>query len=173
MPDPVFIANRPFRARILSAFWIAETGIGLAFAATGMGWLGPGENGIAVVMICGGLLLATSGVVLAATATRIARLDGPAIVMKGAGFIDRRIGEQLIPWQAISWKLIFNGRAYSLQFDIAPPWRKRLRIYWEQRLIGRVNRMFKYPELTVATLGTGLGAHDLAAHMKRFKPPRD
>jgi hypothetical protein len=173
MPDPIVIANRPLRARILAVFWIVETVVGLAFATTGMRGFGASENGLAGVMIFGGLLLSMVGVVLAATATRIALLEGPAIVMNAKGLIDRRLCEQVIPWKAISWKVIFNGRAYSLQFDVKPPWRKELKVYWQQRLMGRINRMFKYPELTVATLGTGLDAHDLAARMKRFKAPRD
>ena len=170
MPDPVVIANRPCWARIVAAFWIAEVCVGLGFVAMGRD---TAENGIAGVMIVGGVLLAAAGVVLAAIALRIALLKGTAIAMTGEGLIDRRIGDRLIPWAAITWKIIFNGRAYSLQFDVAPSVRKALDVYWEQRLMGRFNRVFKYPELTMAALGTGMAAPDLGALMARFKSPQN
>ncbi len=84
--------------------------------------------------------------------------------------IDRRIADQLIPWPAIIWKVVFNSRAYSLQIDVRAPERQALNVYWEQRLMGRCNRLFKYPELTVVTSGTGHSTHQLAAMMVRFKP---
>ena len=36
--------------------------------------------------------------------------------------------------------------------------------------MGRFNRLFKYPELSVVTLGTGRTAHQLADLMARVKP---
>ncbi len=46
MPAPVGIENRPFWARILSLFCLAEIGLGLSFPATGVSWIGGDENGL-------------------------------------------------------------------------------------------------------------------------------
>ena len=68
----------------------------------------------------------------------------------------------------MTWKVVFNSRAYSLQFDVRPPQREALEVYWEQPVMGRFNRMFKYPELTIVTPGTGRTAHQQADLMARF-----
>ena len=170
MPEPVIIANRTFWARISAMFWLIEIVVGLSFAAGGIGYIGSGQNGVAAVLVVCGLMLSGVGVVLAATSFRIWLLKGPAIEMRDDGFIDRRIVDQLIPWPAIIWKVVFNSRAYSLQIDVRAPERQALNVYWEQRLMGRFNRLFKYPELTMVTLGTGRTAHQLAELMARFKP---
>lgn len=111
MPEPVIIANCPFWARISAVFWVIEIAVGLSFAAGGAGYIGSGENGVALVLVFCGLLLAGAGAVLAATSFRIWRLNGPAIEMRDDGFIDRRIADRLIPWPAITWKLVFNSRS--------------------------------------------------------------
>lgn len=170
MPEPVIIANRPFWARVFAVFWLIEIAVGLSFSAGGIGLAGSGESGVVAVLFACGLILAAVGVVMAASALRIWSLKGPAIEMRTDGFIDRRTADQLIPWQAISWKVVFNSRTYSLQLDVKPPEREALKVHWEQGLMGRLNRMFKYPELTVLTLGTGKTAHQLADLMARFKP---
>ncbi len=173
MAEPVIIHNRPFWARILTVFWAVEVAVGLVFAGVGASWLGAGENGLAGVTIGCGLLLAVVGVVMTGVSWRVWRLgQGPAIEMRDGGLVDRRIADATIPWAAISWAVIFNGRSYSLQFDVAPPERAALDVHWEQRLMGRFNRLFNYPELTMVTLGTAKSAHALGSLMESFKSPR-
>ena len=155
MAEPVIIENRRFWARVLTLFWVAEVIMGLGFAATGIGWLGGEDIGLAAVMIVCALLLAGVGVMMTALSWRIARLKGAAIEMSEAGFLDRRIAEAVTPWNAIAWKIVFNSRSYSLQFDAAAPHGAALRRHWDLRLMGRFNRFFKYPEFTVVTLGAG------------------
>jgi hypothetical protein len=172
MPDPVIIINRPFWARVFTVIWIVEVVAGLGFAAGGIGMLGAHETGVAAVLIVAGLLLAAVGVVMAGLSIQAARLKGPAIEMRPEGLLDRRIAAQIIPWEAISWRIVFNGRAYSLQFDVAQVQRNDLRLYWAQAAMGQFNRMFSYPELTVLTLGTGHTAHQLGNQMDRFCPQK-
>lgn len=172
MAEPVIIHNKPFWARILTVFWMIEVAVGLIFAGVGASWIGAGENGIAGVMIGCGLLLSVAGVVMTGVSWRVWRLGhGPAIEFNAKGLVDRRISGQVIPWPAVSWAVIFNGRSYSLQFDVARPERAALEVYWEQRLMGRFNRLFNYPELTMVTLGTGKSAHTLGRLLEGFKPP--
>jgi hypothetical protein len=173
MNSSVTIENRPFRARLLVLFWMVEIGVGLAFAAAGAARMGSGENGVAGVMIAGGVLLSIVGVIMAAISWRIARIRGPVLTLGPSGLMDRRICEQVIPWSAVSWKIIFNGRAYALQFDVAEPERSSLDPYWEQQAIGKFNSLFRYPEFSVAALGTGRTIYDLADIMKRYKAPSE
>ncbi len=170
MPEPVIIANRPLTARLLLPLWIIQTAMGLVFALAGLRLLGPGENGAAAVLIILGLVLAAAGVVMTGLSWRSAWLKGPAIEMTAEGFRDRRLSDQLIPWAALSWKLVFNGRGHAVQIDVAEPWRGNLGGFWAQRALGRFNRLFRHPEFTVLTLGTGRSAHAIAALLARFKP---
>lgn len=170
MPEPVIIPNRPFWARVLLPFWVLQMAMGALFAAAGLRMLGPGENGAAVILILMGLLLVTAGAVLAGLSWRIASLRGNAIEMTAEGLLDRRLARQRIPWEAISWKVIFNGRSYSVQMDVAEQARNTLGLYWHQRASGLVSRMLRQPELSVVSIGTGLSAHEIAARMQRFRP---
>lgn len=163
------IPNRPMLARLLLLFWAAEVGVGLLFAAAGYGLLGPQENGGAMVLILMGMVLALAGVVMAGHCWRIARLSGNAIEMTDTGFLDRRLSRRPIPWDAISWQVIFNGRSYALQLDVAEPERSAAGIAWPARALGLFSRLLRQPEFTVAALGTGLSAHDLGQRMAVFK----
>jgi hypothetical protein len=93
--------------------------------------------------------------------------------MSEAGFLDRRLADVVTPWDAVAWKIVFNGRSYSLQFDAAEPHGSSLRRHWDQRLMGRLNRLFKYPEFTILTLGTAKNVAELGALMSRFRLPRN
>jgi hypothetical protein len=171
MPEPVIIPSRPFWARVLLPFWMLQVAMGGLFAAAGIRLLGPGENGGAAILILMGLLLAAAGVVLTGLTWRIARLRGPAIEMTAEGLLDRRLARQRIPWEALAWKIIFNGRSYSVQLDVAEPARSGLGVYWHQRAAGLVSRMLRQPEFSVVSMGTGLSAHEIGKRMERFRPP--
>lgn len=173
MPEPVIIPNRPLIARLLLLFWLAEIGVGLLFAAAGYGLLGPGENGGAAVLIVMGLILAAAGVVMAGHCWQIARLSGNALEMTEAGLTDRRLSDTLLPWEAISWRVIFNGRAYSVQMNIAEPLRSAARIAWPARALGLLSRLLRQPEFGVAALGTGLTADEIGQRMAAFKNSGD
>lgn len=172
MPAPVLIPNRPLIARLLLLFWLAEIVVGLLFAVAGYGLLRPGENGGAVVLIIMGLVLALAGVVMAGHCWRIARLKGNAIEMTEAGLMDHRLSARPIPWEAISWEVLFNGRSYSLQMNIAEPARKAAGIAWPARALGLFSRLLRHPEFNVATLGTGLSADEIGQRMAPFKPAK-
>ena len=171
MPAPVTIPNKPFWARLLVPFWAIEVLMGLYFAWIGLSRLGPGENGMAVLLLVMGLLLAAAGVVMTGLALRVALLKGDALEFTEDGFRDRRLSPDLIPWEALRWKIIFNGRGHSLQFDLEPSVRKGFRAYWHQHALARFNRLFKQPEFTVVTLGTGLDARDIGKRLETFKAP--
>ena len=171
MPAPVNIPNKPFWARLLVPFWAIEVLMGLYFAWIGLSRLGPGENGMAVLLLVMGLLLAAAGVVMTGLAFRVALLKGNALEFTDEGFRDHRLSPGLIPWEALRWKIIFNGRGHSLQFDLEPDFRKGFRAYWHQRAMARFNRLFKQPEFTVVTLGTGLNARDIGKRLEAYKAP--
>lgn len=170
MTAPVFIANRPTLPRLLLLFWVAEIAVGLLFAAAGYDLLSPQENGGATVLILMGLVLTLAGLIMAAHCWRISRLSGNAIEMTEAGLLDRRLSEHPIPWGALSWKVIFNGRSYALQMDVAEPARSAARITWSARALGLFSRLLRQPEFTIAALGTGFSAHDIGERMSAFKP---
>ncbi|MFO1130617.1 MAG: hypothetical protein U1E16_01175 [Hyphomicrobiales bacterium] len=171
MPAPVLIANRPTLPRLLLLFWVAEIAVGLLFGAAGYGLLGPSENGGAVVLIVMGAVLTLAGLVMAGHCWRVARLSGNAIEMTDAGLMDRRLSVRPIAWEAISWKVIFNGRSYALQMDVAEPERSAAGITWSARALGLFSRLLRQPEFNVASLGTGLSAHGLAERMRDFRSP--
>lgn len=171
MPAPVLIPCRPLVPRLLLLFWVAEIAVGLLFLLAGYLLLGPRENGGAAVLMLMGVVLAAAGIVMAGQCWRAARLTGNAIEMTDDGLLDRRLAAASIPWEAIRWKVIFNGRSYSVQADIREPARSAARIAWPARAAGLFNRMLRHPEFGIAALGTGLSAHDIAARMTAFKPP--
>ncbi len=168
MSEPVVIANRPHLARLLLLFWLAEVAVGLLFAAGGLRLFGPSENGGAAVLILMGLVLTAAGVVMAGLCWRIARLRGAAIEMTAEGLLDRRLSERRLPWAAIRWKVMFNGRSYAVQFDLSEPVRSEAAICWPQRALGLFSRMLRHPEFTLSTLGTGISAHELGKRLERF-----
>jgi len=170
MPDPVIIENRPLIARLLLMFWVAEIGVGLLFVLAGANLLRPAENGGPILLMVMGLVLVLAGLVMTGLCWRIARLKGPAIEMTAAGLTDHRLARRPIPWEAISWKVIFNGRSYSLQLDIAEPHRKSVGVFWYQRALGLFSRMLRQPEFNVATLGTGLSAEEIGQRMASYRP---
>jgi hypothetical protein len=170
MPAPVLIPNRPLIARLLLLFWVAEIAVGVLFAVAGYGLLRPSENGGAAVLIIMGVVLCLAGVVMAAHCWRIATLSGNAIELTEAGLLDRRLSARPIPWDTISWKVIFNGRSYSLQMNIAEPARSVAAIAWPARALGLLSTMLRQPEFAIAALGTGLSAHDIGARITPFKP---
>ena len=170
MPAPVLIPNRPLVARLLLLFWVAEIAVGVLFALAGYGLLRPSENGGAAVLIIMGVVLCLAGLVMVGHCWRIANLVGNAIELSDAGLLDRRLSENPIPWDAISWKVIFNGRSYSLQMNIAEPARSAAGIAWPARALGLLSRVLRQPEFAIASLGTGLSAHDIGARFAPFKP---
>ncbi|PZF76776.1 hypothetical protein DK847_09895 [Aestuariivirga litoralis] len=171
MPAPVLIPNRPLIARLLLLFWVAEIAVGLLFVAAGHGLLRPAENGGAIVLMVMGVVLSLAGVVMAGHCWRIASLAGNAIEMTEAGLLDRRLSARPIAWEAIDWKVIFNGRSYSLQMNIAEPARSTAGIFWPARALGLFSRVLRQPEFNVPALGTGLSADDIGKRMAGFKPP--
>jgi hypothetical protein len=166
----VLIPNRPLVARLLLLFWVAEIAVGVLFALAGYGLLRPSENGGAAVLIIMGVVLCLAGMVMVGHCWRIANLVGNAIELTDAGLLDRRLSANPIPWDTISWKVIFNGRSYSLQMNIAEPARSAAGIAWPARALGLLSRVLRQPEFAIASLGTGLSAHDIGARFAPFKP---
>ncbi len=173
MTEPVIIANRPFWPRVTTVFWALETAVGLLFAALGTAWLGGDENGAPVLMIVMGLMLALAGAVMTNVVWQAARLKGPAILASEHGFQDRRLSEQKIGWDHLQWKVVFNGRNWSLRFDIDDTLRSQFRVCWGNRVLALLNRALRYPAFGVMTLGTSMGTNDLSAVMSKFKKPQD
>ena len=171
MPAPVLIPNRPMLPRLLLLFWLAEIAVGVLFATAGFELLGPRENGGAAVLILMGLVLTLAGVVMAGHCWNVASLSGHAIALTEAGIMDRRLSRHAIAWDAIMWKIIFNGRSYAVQMDVSEPARSAAHIAWPARALGLFSRMLRQPEFTVTTLGTGLSAHDIGTRMAAFKSP--
>ncbi len=172
MPAPVLIPNRPALPRLLMLFWVAEIAVGLLFAIAGYQLLGPGENGGAAVLILMGVVLSLAGIIMAGHCWQIASLSGNAIEMTDEGLRDRRLTLDPIPWENISWKVMFNGRSYAVQMDVAEPARSAAHIRWPARAMGLFTRLLRQPEFTVAALGTGLSAHDIGQRMAAFKPAK-
>lgn len=170
MPESVIIQNRPLIARLLLLLWLAEIMVGLLFVAAGVKLWGPQENGGAAMLMLMGAVLAAAGAVMAGLCWRVSRIRGAALELTAEGLLDRRLSLKRLPWEAVRWKVIFNGRSYSLQMDLAEPARSECRIFWPQRALGWFSRTLRQPEFTVVTLGTGLSAHQLARHFEAYKP---
>jgi len=171
MPAPVLIPNRSMLPRLLLLFWLAEIAVGLLFVVAGYGLLGPAENGGAAVLILMGLVLTLAGIIMVGHCWRIASLAGNAIELTDAGLLDRRLSAHPIPWDAITWKVIFNGRSYAVQMDVSEPTRSAAHITWPARALGLFSRILRQPEFNVAALGTGLSAHDIGQRIAAFKAP--
>lgn len=170
MPAPVLIACRPLVPRLLLLFWIAEIVVGALFFLAGVNLLGPQENGGAVVLMLMGLVLVAAGLVAGSQCWRAATISGHAIEMTEAGLLDRRLSARIIPWEAIGWKLLFNGRSYAVYISVSEPGRSEAGIAWHARAAGLFNKLLRHPEFSVASLGTGLSAHEIAQRMAAFKP---
>ncbi len=102
---------------------------------------------------------------------RVARLKGAAIEMTDQGFRDRRLSETLIPGATStggSFSTASPGAFSSIWHQAA----RCHRVSWGNRMMGKLNRTFKYPEFTILTLGTGKTAHEIADLMKAFKSGR-
>lgn len=164
MPEPIAIPNRPFWARALLVLCVIELGMGAVFIYAGFTRSSP------LVLVLGVLMTALF-IGLAAFAWPIAWLRGPAIEMREDGIIDRRLSPETIPWEAISWKILFNGRSYSLRFEVAEPVRQSLVLSPLHRLVAGFNRLLRQPGFTLHALGTGQSAHQLGEKLKRFKAP--
>ena len=164
MPETLIISSRPFWARALIFLCVIELGMGLLFIFAGI----TRSSGLVLVL---GTLITALFVWLAAFAWPIAILRDPAIEMRPEGLLDRRFSQGVIPWEAISWRVVFNGRSYSLKFDVAEPARLALALSPMQRLAAALNRAWRHPEFTLHTLGTGLSAHQLGEKLKTFKAP--
>ncbi|WP_395684945.1 hypothetical protein [Aestuariivirga sp.] len=168
--QPVIIGNRPLLARLLLLFWAAAVVMGALFALAGLRLLGPGEKGGAAVLLLLGMTLSLAGIIMSGLCWRIARLRGPAIELTATGLLDHRFSPGLIPWEALTWKIVFNGRGYSVQFDVEPASRTTLSIYWPQRALGLFNSLLGQPRFTLVALGTGHSAHGLGDMLAGFKP---
>lgn len=164
MPETLIIPNRPFWARALIFLCVIELGMGLLFVIAGI----THSSGLVIVL---GALITALFLGLATFGLPIAILTQPAIEMRPDGLLDRRFSQTLIPWEAISWKVVFNGRSYSLKFDVAEPTRQALALSPMQRLSAALSRAWRHPEFTLHTLGTGLSAHQLGEKLKNFKAP--
>jgi hypothetical protein len=171
MPEPVIIQNRRFWPGVFTVIWAVETVVGLSFAAFGASRLGRTENGAALFIVILGVALGVAGAMMVAVCWRSARLKGPAIEMSEAGFRDFRLSPLVLLWGDLEWKVVFNGLAWSLQFDLQPEKRAVYRIGGPYRLLAAINRAFRYPEFPVLTLGTGRTAHHLAKLMEKFRTP--
>ncbi len=171
MPAPVIIENRPLLPRLLLLFWIASAAMGLLFAVAGLRLLGPGEKGGAIALLLLGMTLTASGIIMGGLCWRISRIRGPAVELTSEGLLDHRLSPSRIAWQAIQWKIVFNGRTHNVQFDVTPSARRDLGIYWPQRVLSLFSRLLGRPAFTVVALGTGHSTHQLAALMEGFKPP--
>lgn len=164
MHEPVIIPNRPLWARALIFLSVIEVGMGLLFLYAGL------SQSSGLVLALGGLITALF-LGVAAYAWPAAWLKEPAIEMRPEGLLDRRLAPFVIPWEAISWRVQFNGHAYSLKFDVAEPIRQNLPLSPLHRLAATFSRIWRHPEFTVHTLGTGLSAHQIGEKLKQFKLP--
>lgn len=164
MPDSIVIPNRPFWARALLFLCVIELATGALFIYGGL------TQPSALVLVLGVLMVALFAG-LSAFAWPIARLREPAIEMRPEGLIDRRLTASIIPWESISWKILFNGRSYSLRFEVTEPVRQSLKLSPAQKLVSAFHRLWRQPGFTLHTLGTGLSAHQLGEKLKNFKPP--
>lgn len=163
MQEPIIIMNRPFWARALLLLCVIELVMGSLFIYGGAAY----GSSIALTL---GILIVALFAGLAWFSWPSAWLRGAVIEMGAEGLRDRRLSETVIPWETIRWKILFNGRSYSLKFDVAEPTLGMLRPSLPRRSLALLNRLVGYPAFTMATLGTGLSSHQLAARMERFKP---
>lgn len=164
MPEPVIIPNRPFWARALLFLCVIELGMGALFIYAGF-------TQSSVLLPVLGVLIIALFLGLSAFAWPIAWLREAAIEMRPEGLLDRRIAPALIPWEAISWKILFNGRSYSVKFNVAEPAYRGIALSPPNRLAAAFSRLWRHPEFTIHTLGTGLSAHQLGEKLKYFKEP--
>ncbi len=164
MLDPIIIPNRPFWARALLFLCVVELGMGLLFISAGI------TQSSGFVLVLGGLITALF-LWLAAFTWPIAWLREPALELRPEGLLDRRLTCSVIPWESVNWKILFNGRSYSLKFDVAEPSRTSLKLSPLHRLAAAFSRVWRHPEFTAHTLGTGLSAHQLGEKFKQFKAP--
>jgi hypothetical protein len=164
MADTVIIPNRPFWARALLFLCVIELAMGVLFMAAGF----TQSSGLVLGL---GVLITLLFLWLAAFAWPMAWLREPAIELRPEGLLDRRLARSVIPWEAVSWKILFNGRAYSVKFDVTGPARQSLNLPPLHRLTAIFSRLWRQPEFTLHTLGTGFNAHQLGEKLKQFKAP--
>lgn len=171
-PETIALSGTRFWPRVMFGFWLAEAALGFAFAAKGAYSIGDEPLIFPAALIVGGAFLASAGLLMAAVCWAAMRPGGPAVEMTSEGFRDRRIADQLIPWSGIRWGIVATPRgSNSLQFDVDPVTAKQLRPRWGMKWMGKLNRLFGYPEFTVMPLGTGKSIDHLAGLMSEYRQP--
>lgn len=170
MPERIEIKPTRFWPAIATAFWFAEAVLGFGFGGYGLSIAGQEHWFLVATLLAGSALLVLFGLVMGAVSLAILRLDVPVIVMDAAGFRDRRLSDQTVPWKAMRWGVFSTGRGgQSLQFHVDAA--MDYRTAWPHRVLGAVNKALRHPPHTVMTLGTGRSVQELAEMFARFREP--
>lgn len=161
------IEARRGQALLLCIFWAPVTGAALLFLLAGL-WLVP-RNPLAgaVLTTCGAILLPITSAIVAICLHSLL-MNGPILELGPDGFRDRRICDETLPWQQLSWRSVTTPRGPAPpQFRTNQPIPAR----WPYRLLVALNTLLRQPPYAVLPLATGKSATELADLMARFHAP--
>ncbi len=156
-------SNRPRVLLGLGLFWAGEAllgvGLGVVMVSEGRGM--PGWMlGVALFFA---VFLAAVGLRLSVWCLGQLGVAGTVLAIGPAGYFDRRLCPQTIPWEAVSRVDIYYAKGVQLMFDLAGPANARVRRF--PRALARLNRAVGLPGYSVSLMGTDADAVAVAKAM--------
>ncbi len=163
----VRVPARRGQALLLCIFWAPVVGAALIFLLGGLWLLLSRPIAGAILVTCGTILLPITTAMLA-ICLQCLRLEGPLVELGSDGLRDRRISDETLPWDRLTWRSVTTPRGPA-----PPQFRTELRIdaRWPYRLLAVLNMVLRQPPYTVLPLATGKSAAELAELMSRFRAP--
>ena len=147
------------------AFAVAGIMMTLASATGGLGWAGFVVGPLAAIVFGAFAVLGAAQLRHSGRVFRRIRIDAE-------GLHDSRIGD-MIAWDEIEW--IAGRRIYGqrvIEFGLADPDRILASLGRAQRTLARLNQRFGYAPYAIALAGLSVDEADLAAAIRRFRPPQ-
>lgn len=167
--NAVTFGNSSSGLRLLGLYWLVQFAIGAG--ATFAGLYFSSQNTIF------GVFLAGTGLILAAVATGFLsdvwfRLNAsqPTIEISSAGFLDRRLSREPIPWDEIVAIPYYWYRQRSLAVILKDPASARISPILALRFQERFGRMLDMPGYPVIVKASDAEIETVEAAVRRFAP---
>lgn len=164
-----FVVNSPGKLRMLGFFWAMELVASVLFFAGGVYISGQDAVFGMVIAAMSAFLFPTSLAFLSDIRFRLADAH-PTIEVSQAGFLDRRLTREPIPWDEIAGIPYYWYRQRSLAVILKDPGNARLAPIFALKFQEWLGRMLNMPGYPVIISGTDTDVPSLEAAIRRFAP---